>query len=312
MYNCKVLMYHRVEAASLVSGRFEKVISADDFERQIKYLTERFKVISLDEFLIHVENRQSFKSRCILLTFDDGMASFYDIVFPVLKKYHISATVFLSTAFIGKDKAFWWEELYRYLSETKLENFKFNGQAVNLKNQVQAFQRLASILEGLTLPELSLALDALRSGLKVNTNEGGRSILDWQEIKKMSEDGITFGAHTHNHVNLANMDPEEARNEIALSKTIIEDKLGIAPKVFAYPYGRRDNFNKIHEQILKELGFKVAFTAVWESSLKGKNPMQIGRITISGRDNFNTFKTKVITGSRFKTKLAALTSNAIN
>ncbi len=62
-------------------------------------------------------------------------------------------------------------------------------------------------------------------------------LLSWMNIKEMSQSGIQFGAHTHNHPSLTKIPIKDAENEILLSKKIIEDKLQEEINSFAYPYG---------------------------------------------------------------------------
>jgi len=50
------------------------------------------------------------KANSVLLTVDDGYQDFYNLAFPILKKYEVPATVFFTTDFI--DKRIWlWHDL---------------------------------------------------------------------------------------------------------------------------------------------------------------------------------------------------------
>lgn len=79
-------------------------------------------------------------------------------------------------------------------------------------------------------------------------------LLDWGEIKELSEYGIEFGSHTRTHPNLTEISPEEFETEIVESKTEIENKLGKEVTTFAYPFG---SFNFLVKQIAAE-NFKAA------------------------------------------------------
>jgi peptidoglycan/xylan/chitin deacetylase (PgdA/CDA1 family) len=63
-------------------------------------------------------------------------------------------------------------------------------------------------------------------------------LLDWKEIKEMSEHGIDFGAHTLTHRDLSQLPFDEAVREIRESKLILENRLGRPVRFFAYPYGK--------------------------------------------------------------------------
>lgn len=79
-------------------------------------------------------------------------------------------------------------------------------------------------------------------------------LLDWQEIKELSEYGIEFGSHTRSHHNLTRAAAGEIKKEIVGSKKEIEDRLGREVSTFAYPFG---DFNRAVKKIAAE-NFKAA------------------------------------------------------
>jgi peptidoglycan/xylan/chitin deacetylase (PgdA/CDA1 family) len=62
-------------------------------------------------------------------------------------------------------------------------------------------------------------------------------LLDWSALGRLASDGISIGAHTCTHLNLATAEPEEAEREIVASKMRVARELGAVPDTFAYPYG---------------------------------------------------------------------------
>lgn len=68
------------------------------FEAALKYLKrQNYRVIGLEEGLA---NNWKFKEKTACLTFDDGFADFYIYVYPLLKKYQMEGTVFVSSEFV--------------------------------------------------------------------------------------------------------------------------------------------------------------------------------------------------------------------
>jgi len=68
------------------------------FEAALKYLKrKKYRVIGLEEGL---KNNWRFKEKTACLTFDDGFADFYIYVYPLLKKYQMEGTVFVSSEFV--------------------------------------------------------------------------------------------------------------------------------------------------------------------------------------------------------------------
>ena len=86
--------------------------------------------------------------------------------------------------------------------------------------------------------------------------------LSWKECKAMLNHNVTFGAHTHSHVNLSTLTTKEIEHELSLSKERIEKNLNIDCVHFAVPWGRPNiDFNPITTyDIATKVGFKTIAT----------------------------------------------------
>lgn len=72
------------------------VMELDQFEEQLKYLKKHnYKTISLDEAYDIFKNKKKIPRKTVMITFDDGYQSNYDLAFPILKKYKMKAVVFV-------------------------------------------------------------------------------------------------------------------------------------------------------------------------------------------------------------------------
>ncbi len=73
------------------------VCYAERFEEQMKYLSDNgYNAISLYNFVACVEGRKNLPDKPIIITFDDGFQSNYKYAYPVLKKYNLKATIFVT------------------------------------------------------------------------------------------------------------------------------------------------------------------------------------------------------------------------
>jgi peptidoglycan/xylan/chitin deacetylase (PgdA/CDA1 family) len=62
--------------------------------------------------------------------------------------------------------------------------------------------------------------------------------LTWLQIREMVDSGlVAIGGHTHTHADLTRLEPSAARAELERNRRTIEDRLGVAPRHFAYPWG---------------------------------------------------------------------------
>ncbi len=66
---------------------------------------------------------------------------------------------------------------------------------------------------------------------------GGKSFMDWEQIRELARNGMEIGSHSVSHPNLTKISEKAMEYEINQSKIILERKLNVKIKTFAYPYG---------------------------------------------------------------------------
>lgn len=123
------------------------------------------------------------------------------------------------------------------------------------------------------------------SRIDIPNNLGKELILSWDEVKEMSNDGITFGAHSVNHPVLVNLPLKQARREIIQSKKDIEEKLMKRVTVFSYPNG---DFNLELVNFIKESSSTCAVAAIPKLISPKDSPYELGRI--GALEDFNKSK----------------------
>src|SRR5262245_43784780 len=90
-----VLVYHTISSpAAALPGDID--ISPEAFARQLDWLARRRSVVPLIETMNR--NRQR---RRVAITFDDGFRDNLTVAVPLLEKYSMPATVFVTAGFIG-------------------------------------------------------------------------------------------------------------------------------------------------------------------------------------------------------------------
>jgi peptidoglycan/xylan/chitin deacetylase (PgdA/CDA1 family) len=93
-----ILTFHAIDnRASVIS------FSPELFERGMRLLHERgYRTLNLADVADGMRKGLSFPEHSFVITFDDGYRSVYDAAFPVLQRYRMTATVFLT---VGKTKS---------------------------------------------------------------------------------------------------------------------------------------------------------------------------------------------------------------
>ena len=96
----RILMYHRVAPGNHGD---QLVVSPEAFGRQMRFLHRRnYRVTTLDEAFRWLQNGGEDSSRPVVITFDDGYQDNYLHAFPVLREYHLPATIFVVTDYIDQ------------------------------------------------------------------------------------------------------------------------------------------------------------------------------------------------------------------
>jgi len=96
-----VVMFHSVGAENL-EWVFNYISSPRDaFEKKISHLKAAgFNFIFWQELYDYMSGRRELALPAVMVTFDDGYLDNWTNVFPILEKYQVKATVFVSTDFI--------------------------------------------------------------------------------------------------------------------------------------------------------------------------------------------------------------------
>lgn len=264
-----IIVYHRI---SLEKDKWSLAsISLDEFEMQIKYMNQNYKIISLEKLVELIKNGKidDIKDNKIaVITFDDGYKDNYIYAYPILKKYGVPATIFLTAGFIGNDKLFWWDKVGYILYHTKKKVINLSGVGeISLDSDKEIYNYnsiLLKYLKTVSNEEKDNLIDELQKICNVKIPKGlGKSlILSWDEVNEMKDSGISFGVHTMTHPVLTKITLEEAKREIIESKKIIENKLGTHVKLFAYPNGGSADFDDRIIKLVREAGFDCAVTTI--------------------------------------------------
>jgi peptidoglycan/xylan/chitin deacetylase (PgdA/CDA1 family) len=100
--NIPILLYHSI--ARTVPPHFQRwSLHPDDFTAQMALLYKLgYTPIQVSRLAaVLVDRNQDLPERPVLITFDDGLADFHANALPVLRRYDIPATLYITTAYIG-------------------------------------------------------------------------------------------------------------------------------------------------------------------------------------------------------------------
>jgi peptidoglycan/xylan/chitin deacetylase (PgdA/CDA1 family) len=274
----RILYYHRVNDDA---DPFFPAMPIRVFEQQMRFLSSYHKVFSLTELLDRLESGTPGTS--VAITFDDGYQDNHDNALPVLRRYSLPATVFLTTGSIDGRHPLWFDELAGALKTTALEFLDLEiglPQRFWLRTEAERlafFHRLFRLLRGLTDDERRELLPVILKRLGGNGGNAGNAMLTWDQIRAMKAQGIRFGGHTVNHPFLSKLSIEQAGWEVSECKRRIEEELQSPVNHFAYPNGREEDIGEQSRDVIRNAGYEAAVTTIWGVNYRSTDIMALRR-----------------------------------
>jgi len=263
-----VLCYHQVlpdlSCLPQSSPFLGHAVSTDRFEEQIRFLSENYDVVSLD----NLSEKVSVKGDefVVAVTFDDGYKDNLMYALPILEKYNVPATIFVTTMYPEGNTWVWWMELWETLEKRtsfRAEIFKDQKEwrFRNNEDRARCYSFLRSELLKLDHSNRVKFMEEI-TGVK-SRPQYPNNTLTWDEIKSLDRHRlINIGAHTHSHANLSVLSHDAAKEEILLSKEKLEQELKCSIKHFAYPFGGRKEAGQREREIARNIGFETGWTSI--------------------------------------------------
>jgi len=291
-----ILCYHRI--ADLPNSPRRLWVSPQRFAEQLEVLTQKFMPISLSELVNGLLEGQ-VPDRAVVVTFDDGYADNLWNARPILERFGVPATVFVTTGLVGTRREFYWDELERLLlcQETPPEiSLTIDGNTrswrlVTFGERRRAYDDLCDWLTPMA-PEVRETILAQLQEQLGGESDGRPShrLMTVNELQTISRDGlIDIGAHTVHHPDLKSLPPERQRLEIVTSKRQLEEWLGRSVRWFAYPYGGGDIVTR---RLVQETGFEAACAMVWGLVSKSTDLFWLPRLFVANWDG-DTFERRL-------------------
>jgi len=270
------------------------------FEQQVAHLRHECTILSLRQVTGFIKETKRFPVNSVVITFDDGYLDNYTYAFPILEKYNVPATIFLTTDFVNGDSLLWWDELSQLIKYASRSFCTIHLRGVNRiikveteQQKTRAYKHLVKVLRDVKEISQVEVLRQLRDALQPEIPVMPRMSLNWAEIREMEAGGINFGSHTCSHTRLSNLDDLSIHHELRVSKDLLEDKLSSIINTFAFPYGAETDFDERSIRFLENDGYQIAVTTEMGSVRMTTDLMRLPRVHVRRNDTFELFKAKV-------------------
>ena len=295
--------------SDLIQDVYGLNVSPKNFEEQMQAILKLGKVYSTNDIPFLAKN--NLNHTAFIVTFDDGYVDNYTQAIPILEKYAIPATFFITTQYINSLNEFWWDDLERILlNQSKLPQklnlvLNENTYFYDLKDDCEYdFNKNPNWQVGkefLPSKRHHILLDLIP--LFRQLNHQNRQIIlnqlyDWSDVpkigrtenRKMSEqelvkisksDLFMLGAHTKTHPVLSQLSLNEQRQEIEDSKKELEKIINTPVSQFAYPHGSSNlDYKTATVQLVKDALFQYAFSVSPQPITDFNNFFETPRFTV--------------------------------
>jgi peptidoglycan/xylan/chitin deacetylase (PgdA/CDA1 family) len=262
------------------------------------YLSKNYHPVSLADLLQLLKNPGKMPDRCVAVTFDDGYADNLHHAKPILEKYHIPATIFVTTGMIGSSREFWWDDLERILLlpedlpgtlDLKIRGKEYHWTLTDTQEGTNHREKPKNGIHFSTVPwdvtmgslptsqhqvycDLHRLLRPLNSVDRDNIlqqlciwagiPETGRSdyrALTREEISDLARsEFIDIGSHGQTHPLLKTQSSAIQEIEISDSKKNLQQNLNREITGFSYPFGGREDFSSQTMRFVKNTGYTFA------------------------------------------------------
>ncbi|MCB2231501.1 polysaccharide deacetylase family protein [bacterium] len=258
-----ILMYHGISEDEV--GVWTQV-ARQRFEQQMAYVSNAYRPVSLEKAakLLPVD---SLEDGSVAVTFDDGFRNNKTIALPILTRYRVPATIYVTTSFIGGESPFggliWTDYVFSLLLSADKENidlseYELGGfRLTDRRSRVAAKEAICRRFKHLSDSERKAAIGVLSERTGGEPREEELAVfqpMSWDEVREVADSELlTIGAHTVGHPILTRLPRERMIEEITASQAVIKAETDRPPMLFAYPNGTRDDFNEEIKAAVAEL-----------------------------------------------------------
>ena len=279
-----VLLYHRIAEEPV--DPLAMCVSPRNFEEQLEVVRRVAEVVPASQVAASPPGS-------VAITFDDGYADVFSEALPRLERLGMHNTVFLVTDALETGRTYWWDRLVAAVfagkpSEPLRLEIRGRTRRFGISNRVSqriALRVLFPRLRAMDRGEQERLLADLEHGSDAHARRLP-SPATRADVRSISSDFTEIGSHTNSHPSLSAIDSDDRVGEIGGSKLLLEERLGIEVRAFAYPFGARRTFDDEAVGDVREAGYTCAFTNISGSVRPGEDVFRIPRRVVgdwSGR-----------------------------
>ena len=255
-----VLAYHSVVDESAAENQkhyFPQTISAQTLIKHFNWLKENgYNVISWQQVIDAENGKGTLPDNAVLLSFDDGYETMYNVVFPLLKAYNYPAVFAPVTGWLDTPA----DQKIAYADKM-------------LDRSVFATWSQVKEMEQSGLVEVASHTHNLHNGINANPSGGQLPSVIAPEYKNGKYE--TEDAYKN-----------RLKSDFTRSVQTLVNHVGKKPRVMVWPYGQ---FNDVAVQLARQAGMPHYFS-LGEKIINKVGDKHIGRLLLNAETDLNTVK----------------------
>ena len=255
-----VLAYHSVVDESAAENQkqyFPQTISAQTLIKHFNWLKENgYNVISWQQVIDAENGKGTLPDNAVLLSFDDGYETMYNVVFPLLKAYNYPAVFAPVTGWLDTPA----DQKIAYADKM-------------LDRSVFATWSQVKEMEQSRLVEVASHTHNLHNGINANPSGGQLPAVIAPEYKNGKYE--TEDAYKN-----------RLKSDFTRSVQTLVNHIGKKPRVMVWPYGQ---FNDVAVQLARQAGMSHYFS-LGEKIINKVGDKHIGRLLLNAETDLNTVK----------------------
>jgi peptidoglycan/xylan/chitin deacetylase (PgdA/CDA1 family) len=269
-------------------------IRARRLEELLAGLGRHFDLVTVGEGFRRLSQGEAGASRAsmVALSMDDGYRDNHEVLPALLERVGAPATLFLESRALD-ERRLNWTHRYFWLQE-RLGAEILARRILDRTRDAPLETKLGELLEaGRELEyrvKLALKYDAERDDRErvldeLFADEQGdeRALcetlyMDWPQARALVGKGFELGGHTVSHSILSRLDPGRQAEEVRGGRDALAREVGEAATFsFAYPFGRRWDFDDRSAAAVRDAGFQLAVTTHPGTNTSSSDPYRLAR-----------------------------------
>ena len=280
-YGERIIVFHGIDkiGETKYNSRF---VSEKYFTQLIDFISKNYNIISLQDFYA-----KKFKPNTlnIAITFDDGYANNFKYAIPILEKYSIPATFFITTIQDSSTNFLWSDFLdlvsfYSTQNSIIFENqhYSKNNKGEFIYNGISLKNKCKNLSWNEIQPLFNIFADEWEIIQQLPLNDYWE-LMNYNQIKEVAKKPLfTIGSHGYTHANLNSITFEEATLEVLKGKKVLESICEKPILDFAFPFGY---YSDELVKYCSEIGFSKILLVDYNNNNDKKNQLLKNRFVIN-------------------------------